>query len=136
MVGFLQMNGGKMNGQHPPQQDYRPPAQGHAPLSPDTPLAFYTPIAITPNTIKWVFAAIVAGLTLMPAGLLDRYLMPARQSEVDTISAVVKLLQQGQTETAEAVKRLTLAVDNLSGIVEGVRNAQQAVRIVAPKAKR
>ncbi len=136
MVGFMS-EGRKLNGQHntpqPPQ--VQPP---HTVMSAETPVAYYTPpnIAITPSSIKWAFAAVVSVLALMPAGLLDRYLMPARQSDMDTVTAVVRVLQQGQAETAKAVERLTVAVDNLSGIVEGVRNAQQAVRVPVPKAKR
>jgi hypothetical protein len=131
----------KMNGQH--DLSASPPPAHQPVLNGDTPVAYYTPIAITPNTIKWVFAAIVAALTLMPAGLLDRYLMPARQSELDQWVKVVQVLQQGQKDISEtvakvsvAVERVTLAVDNLAGIVEGIRQTQQAVRAVVPKAKR
>ena len=115
-----------MNGTQPQQQTATVPV-----MDANTPLAVYTPIAITPGTIRWIFGAVVAALALMPSGFLDRYLLPAKDSEVQALTAIVKVLQQGQSETSDAVKRLTLAVDNLSGLVDRL----QTVKNVAPKIK-
>lgn len=109
------MAGTYMNGQQQPQ----PPQTATVPvMDANTPVAYYQPIAITPATIKWIAGAVVAALALMPSGFLDRYMLPAKDSEVQALTAIVKVLQQGQQETSDAVKRLTLAVDNLSGIVD------------------
>ncbi len=140
MVGFLNMSGHKMNGQHAPApQDY-PPREFTA----STPLATYQPIAITANTIKWIIGGAIAALLAMPDGMIDRYVNPAKQKDMEALQVIVRTLQEGQHQikTAQdnanrAVERLTLAVDNLAGIVESVKSApRQAVQAVVPKAKR
>jgi len=113
------------------------------------------PIVIAPSTLRWAFASVMAVLALMPNGFADRYLKPAAQSELDQWVKVVQVLQQGQKEIADtvgklqrdtvemvgkvstSVERVTVAVDNLSGIVTELKNApKQAVRAVTPKAGR
>jgi hypothetical protein len=103
-------------------------------LGANTPVAYYQPIAITPATIKWLCAGAVAWLALMPSGFLDRYLSPAKDSDLKALTAIVQVLQQGQADTAKAVERLTLAVDNMSGILAEVKN--RPARVVLPKAAR
>jgi len=115
-----------MNGTQPQGQTTTVPV-----MDANTPVAYYQPIAITPATIKWIAGAVVAALALMPSGFLDRYMLPAKDSEVQALTAIVKVLQQGQQDTSDAVKRLTLAVDNLSGLVDRMQTLKNA----APKLK-
>jgi len=115
-----------MNGTQPQGQTTTVPV-----MDANTPVMYYQPIAITPATIKWIAGAVVAALALMPSGFLDRYMLPAKDSEVQALTAIVKVLQQGQQDTSDAVKRLTLAVDNLSGLVDRMQTLKNA----APKLK-
>jgi hypothetical protein len=121
--------GDYMNGAQPQvQQQQQPPAV----LTPDTPLAYYTPIAITPGTIKWFMGAIVGVIGfLATAPVAERYLNPAKQSDLETLTKVVQVIQTGQAESRAALERLTLAVDNLAGIVTEIKQAKNA----APKLK-
>lgn len=111
--------------------------QASQPLPPgvgvDTPIAYYQPIAITPGTIKWI-AGMIGGVMIFLAGspMAEKYLNPAKQSDLVLMQEIVKTLQIGQTEQRDALQRLTLAVDNLSGIVAGM---QQTARAVVPRAK-
>lgn len=127
-----------MNGSASHDHQPTPPYQAHpAQLPPgigtDTPLAYYQPIAITPGTIKWVAGA-VASVMLFLAGspIAERYMSPAKQSDLVIMQEIVKTLQVGQHEQRTALERLTLAVDNLAGIVTGL---QQSAKVVIPKAK-
>lgn len=120
-----------MNGQYQQEQQAAPQTTTVPVMDANTPVAYYQPIAITPATIKWIAGAVVAALALMPSGFLDRYLLPAKDSEVQALTAIVKVLQQGQQDTSDAVKRLTLAVDNLSGLVDRMQTLKNA----APKLK-
>lgn len=112
--------------------------QSPQPLGPDTPVAYYQPIAITPSGIKWLCGAVLAVLVAMPSGVMDRYLSPAKDSELKALQVIVQTVQQQQTEfqrqmegTRDALSRLTLAVDNLSGIVDGLKKVpRQAVGAV------
>jgi hypothetical protein len=122
--------------------DYGPHTQpGERPRVPpvamtsETPVAYYQPIAITPGTIKWVAGLLVGGLVFL-SGLpaAERYMRPAPQSEMDSLSKVVQILQQGQSETQKAVERLTIAVDNLSGIVAELKSASgKKMAVPTPK---
>lgn len=123
--------------------------QQYAPASPppmaEQPLAVINPIQITPGVIKWVVGMIASVIMFLAASpVAERYLNPAKQSDLEAISILVKVLQEGQTvmKTAQneqrvALERLTLAVDNLSGIVDGLKvPTQAAVRAVAPSRRR
>lgn len=104
------------------------------PMSDSTPLAYYQPVAITPGTIKWV-AACVVGLVgfLASAPIAERYINPAKNSDLQALTAIVQVIQTSQKESHDALARLTMAVDNLSGIVAGLK---QTAAVVVPKAKR
>jgi hypothetical protein len=105
-----------MNGTQPSQPHGVPQV-----MSADTPVAYYQPIAITPSTIKWAAAGIIGVIWSMYTA--DYLYRPARQSEFEALTKVVQVIQQGQAETSKAVERLTLAVDNLSGIVTTIKGA-------------
>jgi hypothetical protein len=91
-------------------------------MSADTPLAYYTPIAITPGTIKWFMGAVFGIITFLAATpVAERYLMPAKDTDLQTLTKIVAVINTKQEETNAAVKRLTEAVDNLSGIVSTIK---------------
>lgn len=103
---------------------------GSEQMGPDTPLAYYTPVAITPGTIKWFGGAVLGLIGLLATmPVAERYMMPAKQSDLDGIAAIVKVMQQGQTETKQTLDRLTIAVDNLSGIVDGMRRGTKSAKL-------
>jgi hypothetical protein len=118
-----------MNGATGPQPS-SPQGVPHV-MSMETPVAYYQPIAITPATVKWVIGAVIGILVMMPAGVIDRYLNPAGRGELDALVKVVQTVQQAQDESRRAVERLTVAVDNLSGIVNDVREAGKIVKNTA-----
>jgi hypothetical protein len=120
-----------MNGSTQPQPEQRVVQ----PMGPETPVAYYQPVAITPGTIKWVAGCLAAALIFL-SGLpaAERYMKPAAQSDLDVLSKVVQVLQTGQAETKVAMERLTLAVDNLSGIVNELRqNSAKRMAVPTPK---
>jgi hypothetical protein len=96
-----------------------------------TPLAYYQPIAITPAVIKWIVGGVIAAIwSLQASGWL---FLPAKDSELQALVRVVQTVQSAQDESRKAVERLTLAVDNLSGLVAEIKRPQQIFR---PKARR
>jgi hypothetical protein len=98
-------------------------------LSEHTPVAYYTPIAITPASIRWLVGGTIAMVwSLIAAGVL---FIPAKQTDLETLTKVVQVIQTGQADAKLAVERLTVAVDNLSGIVDGMRRLKNS----APKMK-
>lgn len=110
--------------------------QSPQPLGPDTPVAYYQPIAITPAVIKWLVLGVIGAIWSMNA---SGYLfVPAKDSELKALQTIVQTVQQQQTDfqrqmegTRDALSRLTLAVDNLSGIVDGLKKVpRQAVGAV------
>jgi hypothetical protein len=111
-----------MNGMHPSQPE--PTRQSYPAMSETTPLAVYTPVAITAGTIKW-FLGGVLGLIAFLAGtpIAERYMMPAKDSDLKSLVAIVDTMRNDLKESREAISRLTQAVDNLSGIVNSMKLA-------------
>lgn len=132
----------------------QPPGQPSVPptMSTDTPLAYYTPVAITPASIKWVVGGVVAAIwSLYTADFLYR---PAKASDLEvltkvvhvvevsqqenklamgTLTKTVEFIQATQEKSREAVERMTLAVDNLSHIVVEMQRVSQEPVPVAPR---
>lgn len=103
------------------------------PLGIDTPVAYYQPIAITPASIKWVVMGVIGGIwSLIAAGVL---FIPAKQTDLETLTKVVQVIQTGQADAKIAVERLTVAVDNLSHLVDNMRRTGTALKNSAPKVK-
>lgn len=106
----------------------------------ERPLAVINPIPITPGVLKWLVGAIASVFMFLAASpVAERYLNPAKQSDLEAVSVLVKVLQDGQKAVAAAqqeqraaLERLTLAVDNLSGIVDGVKQAAASVPAQLP----
>lgn len=119
-------------------------AQGIPSLTSDTPLAYYQPIAITPAIIKWMVGGLIGGIwSLYAAGWL---FMPAKQAELADLRQLVQIVQKNQTDTAMAVERisndtrmaverLTMAVDNIAGLVSEVRTATGKLKNAVPTLK-
>lgn len=112
--------------------------QAAQPLNDQTPVAYMQPFVITPASIRWIVGGAIAAIwSLYTADFIYR---PAKATDLETLTKVVQVIQTGQAETAKAVERLTLAVDNLSGIVADIRAqraaAAAAVKIPAPRVNR
>lgn len=106
-------------GQQPNQSSSVPPGMGQ-----DTPLAYYTPIPITPGTIKWFFGAIVGVIGFLAATpVAERYMMPAKDSDLKSLVLIVDGMRTELKDSRDAIARLTLAVDNLSGLVAQMKTA-------------
>lgn len=109
-----------------------------APVSEDTPIAYYQPIAITPGTIKWIVAGIIGAIwSLNASGYL---FVPAKDSEFKALQTIVETVRTQQDQfrqqmetTRDALSRLTLAVDNMAGLVAELK---QRPRTVIQKATR
>lgn len=133
-LGASSMNG---TSAHPPQTQQQ---QQQQPAFDQTTLAVFQPIAITPaliiTMVKWISGAVVAVVGILSAANgFERYMLPAKDSELKLWVEVVKGVQTAQSEQKQSMDRLTMAVDNLAGIVAEVRQASQAIKNVAPKLK-
>lgn len=116
------MSNGEMQQQQPGLPQNQPPL-GH-----DTPIAYYTPVPITPGTVKWFFGAIVGIMgVLATSPIAERWMMPAKDSDLQQVRAIVETLRAEQEKSREAISRLTLAVDNLSGIVNSMKLATASI---------
>lgn len=128
------MMGAHMNGA---SHDTQPVAQQRVTpvvMSQDTPIAYMQPLAITPGLIRWVCVTIIGAIwSLYAAGWL---FLPAKQDDVTKLTSIVQVLQTGQNDAKLAVERLTLAVDNLSGLVNELRqNGAKKMRVPMPKVR-
>jgi hypothetical protein len=120
------MTGGHhgMNGQH--QVNLSGPASEGQPL-----------VTISPPAIRITGAQIWAAILAIPAtvALLTSQgwlYVPAKDSEVQPLVAIVQTLQKGQEDTTQAIRRLTEAVDNISGLVAKLpkpKNATGALKL-------
>lgn len=127
---------------HAPQQQQAQPTHGFGgstAINADMPLAVVNPITVTPALViamvKWISGAVVAVVAVLTAGNgIDRYLMPARDSEFQTLRSAFEVVQKEQAQSRDALQRLTTAVDNLSGIVDRIANTPRQLERLAPKA--
>jgi hypothetical protein len=123
---------------HAPKQPEQPTHGfgGSSAIDADTPLAVVNAITVTPalviSMVKWISGAVVAVVTILTAANgLDRYMMPARDSEFQALRSA---FEKEQTESRVALQTLTAAVNNLSGIVDRIANTPQQMQRLAPKA--
>lgn len=67
--------------------------------------------------------AAFAGLALTISGAIGSgaLFMPAKESDLQSIRQIVEMMRGEQERNRDAISRLTLAVDNLSGIVNGMK---------------
>ena len=89
-------------------------------------------VTITPPAIRITGAQIWAAILSIPAtvALLTSQgwlYVPAKDSEVQPLVAIVQTLQKGQEDTTQAIRRLTEAVDNISGLVAKLPKPKNAV---------
>lgn len=108
-----------MNGLSHAQHDGPPTVNvtNNSTVPPSQPL-----VTITPPAIRITGAQIWAAILAIPAtvALLTSQgwlYVPAKNSEVQPLVAIVQTLQKGQEDTTEAIRRLTEAVDNISNLV-------------------
>jgi hypothetical protein len=68
--------------------------------------------------------AAFAGLALTISGAVGSgaLFLPARDSDVQGVKQIIEQMRRDQNESRDALSRLTLAVDNLSGIVDGMKS--------------
>lgn len=118
------------NGKFPAAEQPQPYSGVHPIImGQDTPLAYYQPSVITLATVRWIVGGIIGGIwSMYAAGWL---FLPAKQSDLHALTQVVQTLDTAQKESRDAIARLTVAVDNLSGIVSRLpspKNAAGALR--------
>lgn len=106
-----------MNGAVTP--DAAPVPMQAAPLAP----------AVTINQINLTWPQILSAAGSVIAAIWSAYaagwlFLPAKESELKEVTKVVEVLQTGTKSNREAIERLTVAVDNLSTIVERINQAQ------------
>jgi hypothetical protein len=111
MMGAQMTNGLAPHGQHAPVQ----PVAGYAELQP----------AVTINQIQLTGRQIMALGSAVIGAIMSAYgagwlFMPAKDSDLKSLVQIVTTMQQQTDANRQAVERLTLAVDNLSGLVEGI----------------
>jgi len=111
------------NGIREPQSQEPQARRDHYPvMGPETPLAVYTPVAITATTIKWFLGTIAGTIAVLAASpIADRYMMPAKDSDLQNVIAIVETLRTEQAKNRDVIARLTVAVDNLSGVVDQIK---------------
>ena len=79
-------------------------------------------VTITPPIIRFTAAQVWAGILALPATIgmlvsLGIFYVPAKEAELQALISVVQTVQKAQEDSNAAIKRLTEAVDNLSGLV-------------------
>jgi hypothetical protein len=85
-----------------------------------TPLVTINQISLTSGQI-WKIGSVIIGSIISAYGAGYLFL-PAKQSELEALTKLVVTIQEAQSRNAESVNRLTVAVDNLSGIVTDIKN--------------
>lgn len=96
----------------------------------NAPVIHVSPISISLAQVRWAVLGLIGAIwSLYSAEYLYR---PAKHSDVEAISRVVQTLDIAQRESREAISRLTVAVDNMSGILTRLpspKNASKALRV-------
>jgi hypothetical protein len=73
--------------------------------------------------------------SIVTAGITAGWLfLPAKDADLRKLEGVVQIVTQKQEASNSAIERLTLAVDNLSGLVDGLKNTPpRIIERVAPR---
>jgi hypothetical protein len=119
MMGAQMTNGLAPHGQPAPVQ----PMAGFGEMQP----------AVTINQIQLTGRQIMALGSAVIGAIMSAYaggwlFLPAKDSELKSLVQVVTTMQQQTDANRQAVERLTLAVDNLSGLVEGLGSEKPVVK--------
>lgn len=130
------MTGGHMNGAYSPQQVEQPQATVSVTTNNAAPPA-QPLVTITPPVIRITAAQVWAAILALPATAgvlvsLGIFYVPAKEAELKALIAVVQQVQVVQEDSSKAIKRLTEAVDNLSGLVVKIpkpKNLTGAVKL-------
>jgi hypothetical protein len=102
--------------------------------SPERPIVQINQINLTS---KQLLAGVMAVCTLIGSGAFGGWLfMPARATDLDALKGIVELVRTEQQTNKEAIQRMTQAVDNLAGVVDGLRQAPPRVIERVPASRR
>jgi hypothetical protein len=124
MMGEQYMNGAVGQQQQQPYPE-TPGAQ---------PLVTINQINLTAAQIWSLGAAVVGAIMSMYAG--GYLFLPAKESELKEVTKIVEVLKEDTGSNRMAIERLTIAVDNLSGIVAVMAQKQNEPVAVEPPAPR
>lgn len=122
---------GSGNGMASAYGTQQPPDAYNAPQPTETAVVKID-LGLSGRQILWALGSFATFLTTaFTAGWL---FLPARDSDLQTLRGVVEIVRQQQLDfqrqlesSRDAVSRMTLAIDNLSGVVEGLRQAPPRV---------
>lgn len=97
----------------------------------NTPVIQVSPISISLAQVRWAVLGVIGAIwSLYTADYLYR---PAKATDLEAMTRVVQTLDIAQRESREAISRLTVAVDNLSGIVSRLPAPKNAVKALRAK---
>lgn len=99
----------------------------HAESAGGSPIVTINQINLTGRQILSIGSMLIGAImTAYTAGWL---FLPAKQKEFEALNQTVAVMQQQFSESRAAITRLTVAVDNMSGIITELKNS------AAPRAK-
>jgi len=111
----------------------------------DVPSDMQEPPALTINAITLSWKQIAAAGASVIGAIWSFYVggylfVPAKESDLKALTGVVQKIQETvsafQAENDKTISRLTMAIDNLSGLVSEVKSQRQRVIIQKPKSLR
>jgi hypothetical protein len=100
------------------------------PMGQDTPLAYYTPIAITPATLRWIAVTVVSAcvaLSGIPAA--ERYLNPAKQEDMTVVQQSMKAINDEVAGLKRSTDSLMLTTERLTTALGGINDAVDGLRL-------
>ena len=102
-------------------------------VSGDTVIAYYQPIAITPNLVKWVIGGIIGAIwSMYLAGWL---FLPAKDTELQQVKGLVEIIKTEQQNNKQTFTDLKGAIDGLTSAVAEIQyNVRQTVDAPAAQA--
>jgi hypothetical protein len=122
---------GSGNGMASAYGTQQPPDAYNAPQPTETAVVKID-LGLSGRQILGAFTAL--GTFLVTAFTAGWLFLPARDSDLKTLQGVVEIVRQQQLDfqrqleaSRDAVSRMTMAIDNLSGVVEGLRQTPPKV---------
>jgi hypothetical protein len=102
-------------------------------MTPEQPILQIAPMALSTAQLRWLAGAVIGGIwSAYAAGWV---FLPAKDSDVQSLRSVITIVQQEQEKSRDTLNRLTLAVDNLSGLVDRISTApRQELERLVPRA--
>lgn len=95
-------------------------------VSGDSVIAYYQPIAITPNLIKWLVGGVIGAIwSMYLAGWL---FVPAKDTELQQVKGLVEIIKTEQQNNKQTFTELKGAIDGLTQAVAEIQyNVRQQV---------